>query len=671
MLVVPPKSRVRIIRYGSLLAGLSIAACQNEVTSNDRVPAALSIVDGNGQSATVGTELPDALVARVVDAQQLPISGQLVNFRVVSGGGSVFAGSAISNADGIVRERWTLGTSTSVEQRVQARAVDNETGEPLVFADFTAIATAGPAASIDISDGDGQSGSALSTLPESLEVLVRDQYSNPASGASVSWTAQANAGSLSPNPSTADASGLARAAWTLGTRGGPVTATASIGVATATFTGTATGGTAAQIEPWSGDGQIGVVGETLSVRLTARVIDAFGNPVGAGVPVEWIKEDSTALLAAADATTDPSGYARATWILGLPIGVQRLRAIAANDTATFSATGRAFRVDFYDGCALVAGAGYCWGDNDFGEVGDGTYEKRPFPTPVKGGLTFRDISKANRTGCGVTLDDVAHCWGRYHGRTTPPFAEPGPVMAGVRDIVVGAMHVCLLALDGHPWCWGFNHDGEVGDSTQVDKGIPTSVRNTTAVFTQLALGTGLSCGLTAQGEVFCWGANDGGVLGTYGIGGQRSTTPINAAPGWNFSAIAVGHHFVCGLTSAGKVYCWGDNERGTLGDGTTTRRITPGLVAGDLTFEKLFAHHTTACGLTTDSVLYCWGWNVWGELGDLTTQQRNVPTRFRGGINPISVVPGVVTCGIANGYLYCWGMRNNAPHPRPWGVPPP
>jgi hypothetical protein len=100
-------------------------------------PASVLVVSGDNQIDTVGTELPDALVARVVDDHSIPVKGQIVNFVVTSGGGSVFAGSAITNDSGIVQERWTLGTVAGQPQTIEARAVDNVTGAPLVFGTST------------------------------------------------------------------------------------------------------------------------------------------------------------------------------------------------------------------------------------------------------------------------------------------------------------------------------------------------------------------------------------------------------------------------------------------------------------------------------------------------------------------------------------------------------
>ena len=114
---------------------LVLSACGGDSSTGLKVgpPAALLIVSGQAKTAVVGTELPQPLQVRVVDAEGNPVPGQIVNFRVTSGGGTVFAGASITSENGEARERWTLGTSTSQLQRLEARAIDPNTGDALVF----------------------------------------------------------------------------------------------------------------------------------------------------------------------------------------------------------------------------------------------------------------------------------------------------------------------------------------------------------------------------------------------------------------------------------------------------------------------------------------------------------------------------------------------------------
>jgi hypothetical protein len=206
-------------RAALVAASMFISACTDSTSTNSQragLPAALQIVGGDQQSGIVGAELPNPLVARVVDSASRPVKGQIVNFRVSAGGGTVFAGSAITNDSGTVRERWTLGISSSDTQRVEARAVDNNTGAPLVFGVFKATALPGAATQLLKVSGDSQTAFADSTLAESLATRVADRYGNGVGGYSVSWTADPRSGGVSLPLVSSNSQGIAKARWTLG-----------------------------------------------------------------------------------------------------------------------------------------------------------------------------------------------------------------------------------------------------------------------------------------------------------------------------------------------------------------------------------------------------------------------------------------------------------------------
>lgn len=132
-------------------------ACENPSSSSpDTGAITLSIVSGNGQAGPPHQELPAPLVVQVLNTRGKPVLGRLVNFVVLVGGGSTFAGASETNSLGIAQEYWTLGESGP--QQLEARAVDPTTGEKLVFGVFTA--TAGPCGGnpyVQHSNGLGQS----------------------------------------------------------------------------------------------------------------------------------------------------------------------------------------------------------------------------------------------------------------------------------------------------------------------------------------------------------------------------------------------------------------------------------------------------------------------------------------------------------------------------------
>ena len=141
--------------------------------------AAMVIVGGNNQTGVVGVELPNPLVVLVTDAKGKAVQGQIVNFVVTQGGGTVFAGGAITNKDGEAREHWTLGTVAGEAQVLEARAVDAATGAKLTFGSFSATATHGPATTLSF-DTHPDSTIAGLVLTPAVQVSLKDSYGNAA-----------------------------------------------------------------------------------------------------------------------------------------------------------------------------------------------------------------------------------------------------------------------------------------------------------------------------------------------------------------------------------------------------------------------------------------------------------------------------------------------------------
>src|SRR5207249_3094844 len=148
----------------------------------------------------------------------------------------------------------------------------------------------------------------------------------------------------------------------------------------------------------------------------------------------------------------------------------------------------------------------------------------------------------------------------------------------------------------------------------------------------------------------CWGANGDGQLGD-GTTTDRSS-PVLVAGGLSFAAVSAGGragviNHTCGVTSAGAGYCWGDNFYGQLGDATTTDRSSPVLVAGGVTFAAVRAGGIHSCGVTAVGAAYCWGYNGLGELGDGTTTDRPSPGLVAGGVSFNAVrAGGIHSCGV-------------------------
>jgi len=172
----------------------------------------------------------------------------------------------------------------------------------------------------------------------------------------------------------------------------------------------------------------------------------------------------------------------------------------------------------------------------------------------------------------------------------------------------------------------------------------------------IAAGGRHSCALMA-GKVLCWGANERGQLGVGDAEARSVPTPV--VGDLSFTQIAAGLAHTCGVTRGGEAYCWGNDDKGQLGDATFTSRSAPVRVAGSQSFRLVRAGQTHTCGLTTVGDVLCWGNNAHGQLGDGTTTARSAPVSVAGGLRFVALSVGWNhTCAITgDGLAQCWGAN--------------
>ena len=322
-------------------------------------------------------------------------------------------------------------------------------------------------------------------------------------------------------------------------------------------------------------------------------------------------------------------------------------------------------------CSLTSQGGVkCWGVNTEGELGDGTTTNRSLPGFVSG-LTSGvvAVSLGELFSCALTSAGGVKCWGwNPYGQlgdgTTTDRLTPVDVVglsSGVSQIWAGGDNACALTIGGGVKCWGENGVGQVGDGTITNRNTPVDVVGLSSGVAKLSQSGGFfrTCALTTAGGVKCWGYNIYGQLGD-GTTTNRST-PVNVSGLTSgVAAIAMGAIHSCALTTAGGVKCWGANNNGQLGDGTTTNRSTPvgvtGLTSG---VARLGAGGLHTCALTTEGGEKCWGRNVTGQLGDGTTTNRSAPVDVTGltsGVIALGDVNGDYSCAYTSALgLKCWG----------------
>ncbi|GIW53238.1 MAG: hypothetical protein KatS3mg081_2593 [Gemmatimonadales bacterium] len=318
-------------------------------------------------------------------------------------------------------------------------------------------------------------------------------------------------------------------------------------------------------------------------------------------------------------------------------------------------------------CALEPdGKAYCWGRNDYHQLGDTTIADQAVPVAVVGAPVFKMIAAGDWHTCGLTPGGEAYCWGRnYAGQlgdgTTVDRATPVAVSGGVKfeAITLGEYHTCGLTAAGKAYCWGGDSWGQLGDGgSAAARTAPTSVAGN-LVFKDISAGPEHTCALTFDGVAYCWGYNGRGQLGDGTTVAKGS--PVAVSTNLVFDEIQAGGWHTCALTTAGVAHCWGQNNAGQMGDGTTTDRTTPVAVSGDYVFKQIEARRDHTCGLSVTGAVYCWGLNTSGQVGDGTTSNRTVPTPVLGGLSFEAITTGGGhTCGLLlGGEMYCWGYNDH------------
>ncbi len=361
-------------------------------------------------------------------------------------------------------------------------------------------------------------------------------------------------------------------------------------------------------------------------------------------------------------------------------------------------------------CAVVGSGGVrCWGANVEGQIGDGTSTQRLTPVSPTGLNNVTELSAGSHHTCARKTDGEVWCWGQNFNST------PRSVASDILHVAAGGSSNCGVSPTGRTICWGRNSNGQLGDGTR------TSRTSTTTVLPVFGLSGGLPCsgetcnlavvaspGLGAStyafrpgGMVASWGlfsvtrsvasrrfgpepdditgvralsiGHDGRVCVLSSAGTVRCRiaggSGLEAVPGISDAVeLGIGDSFGCVRRLGGVVGCWGSNEHGRLGDGTSSTRTTPSLVGGSSPINDVTAlaiGSDFACAMRTAGTVWCWGNNSRGQLGDGTTNNSWLPmqvressgTGFLSGVTHL-VAGGQHVCALKPGEVRCWGYNS-------------
>jgi alpha-tubulin suppressor-like RCC1 family protein len=287
-------------------------------------------------------------------------------------------------------------------------------------------------------------------------------------------------------------------------------------------------------------------------------------------------------------------------------------------------------------CALTNNGGVkCWGLNLFGQTGSGT-DTTSLNTPVDvSGLSsgVSAIAAGGLHACALTSSGGVKCWGDNEygqlgdgtqiNRKTP--VDVSGLTSGVRAITAGYWHTCALTTSGAALCWGWNGNSQLGDGSILGRLTPTGVSGLSSGISAIAAGGFHSCALTNSGSVKCWGSNWAGQLGNGNTQSSPVPVDISGLTG-KVTAISAGIDHVCALTG-GSARCWGRNDDGRLGNGTHKYSSLPLAVSGltGRVINAISAGGDHTCALTNTGSIRCWGHNNAGQLGDGTTTDSSSP----------------------------------------------
>lgn len=323
----------------------------------------------------------------------------------------------------------------------------------------------------------------------------------------------------------------------------------------------------------------------------------------------------------------------------------------------------------YGGCVrTVSGSVACFGDNTESEVGNGTDNIETF-LPADTGIRDASVVVAgDEHHCAIRSGGTVWCWGDniqlQQGVVGSTLDQPVPQMiaalSGVVFLAAGDDHNCVIDGAGAVFCWGDSDNRQLGQGTSTtDSATPLAVALPgTMTATQLSLGQNHSCALLADATVACWGDDDNGQLGDGASGTDSGVAAV--VPGLtDVAQVEAGVNNTCARTSAGALFCWGDNIDGQIGDGATTDRASPVAVTLPAPVSDVTVAADFVCALLTNDEVYCWGESTDYETGVGVNTDVVTPTLVRGlaGLTLTDVEAGSrnVCVTTSSNTRLCWG----------------
>jgi len=316
-----------------------------------------------------------------------------------------------------------------------------------------------------------------------------------------------------------------------------------------------------------------------------------------------------------------------------------------------------------------------WGYNAFGQLGNGTTNSSstPVTTALPGGVTATALATGGYHTLAIGSDGNLYAWGdngfgQLGDGTTNSTSTPEEITlpGGVQptEIAAGIYDSFAVGSDGRVYAWGDNSLAELGNGTTTSSTTPVAVSLPNGLtFHGLAAGNYTTFAIGSNGTLYGWGYNDKGQLGDNTVTTPLSPITVSLPAGVQAADVAAGLHSALAVSTTGQVYAWGGNDYGQLGDGTTNDSEKPKAItlAAGVTGTKVASALYTSLAIGSNGKVYAWGYNADGEVGDGTTVNRTSPKAITlpGGASAAAISAGAYSPMVltTSGGIDTWGQN--------------
>jgi len=310
---------------------------------------------------------------------------------------------------------------------------------------------------------------------------------------------------------------------------------------------------------------------------------------------------------------------------------------------------------------------WTWGNNQRGQLGDGTTTSRSVPVQLGNLTSWLSASAGPSYTVAIRQDGTLWSWGsnefgQLGNGTTKDYHRPRQIDSLTQwrrwwSVSAGPGHVVALEEKGRLWSWGNNDQGQLGTGDKIHRLLPVYLSNG---ILQVSPGQGYTVALAEDGTLLGCGLNSSGQLGNNSTTSLLTFNRINLPQGTPsiWKEVKAGNQHTVGISKDGSLWAWGNNATGQLGTGTTANSLIPARIGTATTWQTLAAGPTHSAALQQDGSLWAWGDNTNGQLGMGNTDPLLQPTRVPGAGRWQTLTTNASSGGIQqNGSLWTWGSN--------------